>query len=175
MESLWKAPAATDSHPHTNKNTWACVLSPLPPFMWNGSLPVDKSIGSALWTPTCDNKRLRRQPTAWNVLLPSSWRQEHVSRRWKWVSEAQTWAPTARKNEWKALKRRRRDTWGAELRPGEDQARPHWKWHSGRSKTDRSILLTSCLFVFQSLSQLTMGHGRSDRTSTRRVCCVLNH
>lgn len=60
----------SSSRPHTHtwsRNTWpAFIRPPLPPFMWNGSLPADKSIGFALWTPTCDNKRLYRQPTAWN-------------------------------------------------------------------------------------------------------------
>ena len=49
---------------HAHAQTPGRVLSPLPPFMWNGSLPADKSIGFALRTPTCDNKRVYRQPTA---------------------------------------------------------------------------------------------------------------
>lgn len=37
-------------------------------------------------------------PQAGTMLVPSSWRQGRLSRRWKWVREAQTWALAARKN-----------------------------------------------------------------------------
>lgn len=84
---------STPTHEHKHL---ARVLSPLPPFMWNGSLPADKSIGFALRTPTCDNKRLYRQPTAWKhgaalqleakVHISKGWKGE-----WKAVTKSQTW------------------------------------------------------------------------------------
>lgn len=74
----------------------ACVRSPLPPFMWNGSLPADKSIGFALWTPTCDNKRLYRQPTAWNNGAALKLEAKvHISKGWKRVTKTQTWGSSA--------------------------------------------------------------------------------
>lgn len=67
--SEWRS--SSRSHTHTwSRNTCARLPTfarpPLPPFMWNGSLPADKSIGFALSTPTCDNERLYRQPGGWN-------------------------------------------------------------------------------------------------------------
>lgn len=74
----------------------ACVQSPLPPFMWNGSLPADKSIGFALWTPTWDNKRLYRQPTAWNNGAALELEAKvHISKGWKGVTKTQTWVFSA--------------------------------------------------------------------------------
>lgn len=73
LSSTWGKPRsrdpAADRTPTRGAETPglpAFIRPPLPPFMWNGSLPADKSIGFALWTPTCDNKRLYRQPAAWN-------------------------------------------------------------------------------------------------------------
>lgn len=62
-------PAANGAPTHQHKHL-ASVPSPHPLFMWNGSLPADKSIGSTLSTPTCENKRLYRQPTDWKQCCP---------------------------------------------------------------------------------------------------------
>lgn len=82
LAAMWN-PAADSTPTHQHKHL-VRILSFLPPFMWNGSLPADKSIGFALWTPTCDNKRLYRQPTAWKLSAAHQLEAKvHISRGWK--------------------------------------------------------------------------------------------